>query len=287
MAKMTSAELASKALNIANNYKTSYIWGGLGSPITEVTLQQAINDYAVNKGYAASARRYLGHENAFFFDCVGLIKSILWEWNGNPNHNRGGAKWASNNVPDINADTMINRCSGVSTDFSNVQIGEALWCQGHIGIYIGDGLGVECTPIWANGVQVTAVGNICSKVGYNTRTWTKHGKLPYVNYNAAPSTGSSTAKKKTVDEIAAEVIAGKWGNGQTRVNRLKAAGYDPEKVQDAVNARYSGTAKKTAEEIAKEVIAGKWGNGTTRTKKLKAAGYDPEKIQKKVNELYE
>lgn len=40
---------------------------------------------------------------------------------------------------------------------------------------------------------------------------------------------------KSIDEIVREVIRGNWGNGQDRVNRLKAAGYDPKKVQDRVN----------------------------------------------------
>lgn len=43
------------------------------------------------------------------------------------------------------------------------------------------------------------------------------------------------AKKKTIEEIAKEVINGKWGNGSIRVRKLKEAGYDPYKVQDKVN----------------------------------------------------
>lgn len=43
------------------------------------------------------------------------------------------------------------------------------------------------------------------------------------------------AKGKTVEEIAAEVISGKWGNGQDRKNRLHAAGYDYAEVQKLVN----------------------------------------------------
>ena len=39
-------------------------------------------------------------------------------------------------------------------------------------------------------------------------------------------TGKNTTAKKTVLELAKEVIAGKWGNGQDRKNRLTAAGYD-------------------------------------------------------------
>jgi hypothetical protein len=91
-----------------------------------------------------------------------------------------------------------------------------------------------------------------------------------------------------VAEIAKEVLAGKWGNGDDRKNRLTAAGYNYSEVQAEVNKQTSGTtttAKKSVTEVAKEVIAGKWGNGDDRKKKLQAAGYDPAAVQKKVNEL--
>jgi lysozyme len=58
------------------------------------------------------------------------------------------------------------------------------------------------------------------------------------------STTNSTAKK-SVDEIASEVIAGKWGNGTNRKNRLTAAGYDYNAVQAKVNEKLGSTAKKT------------------------------------------
>ena len=48
-------------------------------------------------------------------------------------------------------------------------------------------------------------------------------------------TGKNTVVKKTVTELAKEVIAGKWGNGQDRKNRLTAAGYDYTAVQNKVN----------------------------------------------------
>ena len=38
-----------------------------------------------------------------------------------------------------------------------------------------------------------------------------------------------------LDEIAQEVIQGKWGNGQDRVNRLTNAGYNYNEVQQKVN----------------------------------------------------
>ena len=50
-------------------------------------------------------------------------------------------------------------------------------------------------------------------------------------------TGASkpAAPKKTVEEIAREVILGKWGNGAERRAKLTAAGYDYTEVQAAVN----------------------------------------------------
>lgn len=130
--------------------------------------------------------------DTFGFDCVCLIKGILWGWRGDASKQYGGASYAINGVPDIGADTMITKCSGVSTDFSKIEVGEAVWCKGHIGVYIGGGLAVECTPKWKNCVQVTSCN--CTKSGYNRRNWTKHGKLPYVSYTGQSEnvTGSRT-----------------------------------------------------------------------------------------------
>ena len=44
-----------------------------------------------------------------------------------------------------------------------------------------------------------------------------------------------TGTKKTVAEIAKEVIQGKWGNGEDRKNRLTKAGYDYGQIQRKVN----------------------------------------------------
>lgn len=45
----------------------------------------------------------------------------------------------------------------------------------------------------------------------------------------------TTTKTKSIDEVAREVIQGKWGNGQERKERLTAAGYDYNAVQKRVN----------------------------------------------------
>ena len=41
--------------------------------------------------------------------------------------------------------------------------------------------------------------------------------------------------KKSIDELAREVINGKWGNGADRKTRLTSAGYNYQEIQNRVN----------------------------------------------------
>ena len=102
------------------------------------------------------------------------------------------------------------------------------------------------------------------------------------------TSNTTTSNTKSIATIVEEVIAGKWGNGEDRKNKLTAAGYNYNEIQTAVNNKLSGKTttsnKKSNETIANEVIAGKWGNGTDRKNRLAAAGYDYNAIQKIVNQ---
>lgn len=89
--------------------------------------------------------------------------------------------------------------------------------------------------------------------------------------------------KKTIDELAREVINGLWGNGQERKDKLTAAGYSYSDVQSRVN-EILYPPKKTVDEIADEVLRGEWGNGDTRYRLLTEAGHDYYMVQRRVNE---
>ena len=207
--------------SIATDYKTLYVLGCFGSPLNDANKERYSKNNSYNKKSARTKKINAASAETFGFDCSNLIKGVLWDWNGDESKSYGGAKYGSNNVPDINADTMISKCSNVSTDFSNIEVGEAVWIKGHIGIYIGDGLAVECIAKWADGVQITAVSNIGKKSGYNSRKWTKHGKLPYIEYIAEQVKPQEEKPSVTVLEWQKAAIAdgfklasgadGKWG----------------------------------------------------------------------------
>ena len=116
------------------------------------------------------------------------------------------------------------------------------------------------------------------KTGYSV--FDSKGNVVYPKSQPAPT-------KKSVDEIAREVIRGDWGNGSDRTKRLSAAGYDANAVQNRVNEILGGssTPKKSIDEVAREVIRGEWGNGADRKNRLVAAGYNYDAVQKRVNEI--
>ena len=100
------------------------------------------------------------------------------------------------------------------------------------------------------------------------------------------SSFTDTSEKKSIDELAQEVIDGKWGINEARKDALEKAGYDYDEVQNRVNEILKEKEnKKSVTEVAKDVINGKYGNGNERKKNLEAEGYDYDEVQSKVNQL--
>lgn len=125
-------------------------------------------------------------------------------------------------------------------------------------------------------------GNLDLDKFYGDKTaWAKYANP---SGKAAATPAHVQPVKKSNEQIAQEVIAGQWGNGNDRKSRLTAAGYDYSAVQSLVNAKVAAPVKKSNDVIAQEVIDGKWGNGADRMNRLGSAGYDANAIQKLVNQ---
>ena len=177
---MNNLDLAAMLRDIAENYKTLYVMGCFGAPMNAANKKRYTQNHEYNRRADRTKLINAASSDTFGFDCVCLIKGVLWGWCGDTSKNYGGAYYCSNGVPDLGTERMISVCKEVSTDFSDIEVGELLWMKGHVGLYIGSGLAVECTPSWANKVQITACNR--SVKGYKRRNWVKHGKLPYVDY---------------------------------------------------------------------------------------------------------
>jgi hypothetical protein len=209
---MTAQEFIAKAIEISKT-KTAYMWGTYGRPITDALINAKKKQYPKRyTGSRVAKLRALVGQGFYAWDCVGLIKGILWGWNGKKN-----VPYATNGVPDTNTTGMRSRCTHRSTDFSTILPGCMLYKPGHVGIYIGDGLAVEATSAWDSKVMITAVTNIGRKSGHKQKRWTEHGRLPWIDYGAAvkPEPEQEETEMKKV-----QVITGNGLNVRAKATTL-------------------------------------------------------------------
>jgi hypothetical protein len=105
----------------------------------------------------------------------------------------------------------------------------------------------------------------------------------------AAKTRRSSTNLKSNDEIVNEVLAGRWGGGDDRKNRLEDEGYDYDVIQLAVNRRIGAGApaahRSTLTEIAQQVIDGHYGEMPEQRRLIEGAGWNFAAIQAEVNRL--
>lgn len=178
--------------------KTLYVKGGWGAPLNDYNKKRVINAYTYNAQRADLINAATA--DTFAFDCCGIVKSVLWGFSADPTKNNGGAQYKANGVPDLSEAGFLSVCTKVSKDWTAVPVGACLFMPGHMGVYIGDGLAVESTPIWADGVQTTHVWNISKKGRGNGRNWTQWGLIPYVDYK------EDEMSKEEIREIIVETM---------------------------------------------------------------------------------
>lgn len=73
------------------------------------------------------------------------------------------------------------------------------------------------------------------KDGYATSSTYVNTNMNCINKYDLTKWDWDKAEAKSLDDIAKEVIEGKWGSGETRKQKLTAAGYDYKAVQKRVN----------------------------------------------------
>lgn len=108
---------------------------------------------------------------------------------------------------------------------------------------------------------------------------------PAIGKVVAPTPTPSA--KKSVDEVAKEVIRGEWGNGDERYNRLTNAGYNYNEIQAKVNELLNSNKPTPAPtpsvdilDLVRKTIRGDFGNGEARRKAL---GSNYDEVQRQVN----
>lgn len=144
-----------------------YVWGTYGNVLTESLFEYKLEQYPEGVGNYEEfiEANWLGGRTA---DCVGLIKGYGWL---DPDTLTIG--YATNGMPDYGANQMYRSASVSGTIDTMPDIpGLAVWFDGHIGVYIGNGQVIE-----ASGTKKGVV-----KTELEGRGWTHWLEIEYISY---------------------------------------------------------------------------------------------------------
>lgn len=147
--------------------KWGYVYGSYCDVLTESELNRLKSVFGSNVSEKEDYIRshWLGRRTA---DCVGLIKGYGWY-----DPTSGTIKYGTNGMKDVSADGMYAAATekGPISTMPDIS-GLAVWHEGHIGVYIGNGYVIHAANTY-DGVIKTPI---------TSSGWTHWLKIPYINY---------------------------------------------------------------------------------------------------------
>lgn len=144
-----------------------YVYGTYGEVLDIFSFDYKKNQYPDEVGNYADfiKQNWLGKRTA---DCVGLIKGYGWL-----NAETNEIVYGTNGMPDISANAMFENATEKGTIDTIPEIpGLAVWHEGHIGIYIGNGEVIQAANTHAGVIRTPL----------NQSSWTHWLKIPFINY---------------------------------------------------------------------------------------------------------
>jgi hypothetical protein len=135
---------------------------------TEALLASKAKQYpnVYSAAYITASRKWLGKPVT---DCVGLVKGIVWQADFQGKYQA---------TSDLSANGMYQKCT-VKGPIATIpeRAGLVVWKDGHIGVYVGNGVVVESRSV-ESGVVRTFLKD---------RPWTNWGECLLVDYAVTPA----------------------------------------------------------------------------------------------------
>ena len=204
-----------------------------------------MTDRVINESSKRITQNYGGHsgvdlgwrqdenQNKVYANCKGVVVEVV-DGLGNLQGSTGVKSWGNY--------VLIKHGNGYHSRYAHLRSG----------ILVKKGQEVdENTQLGVIGDSGNAYGrHLHFEVSTAYNSATRIDPTPYLTKAIYEEPAKPAEPTKSVDELANEVIAGKWGNGQERKDKLTNAGYDYNAVQSKVNEilNVSKSEEKPAEE---------------------------------------
>ena len=209
---------------------TIYVYGTFGQELSESLINQKAKQYLYNlprKGIYRKALLSSGREYAF--DCVGLIKAYLWGGHGNIKYNAS---------QDVSANGILNasKVKGKIKTMPEIP-GLLVQMNGHVGVYIGNGYVIECTPNKTFAKQNHKGGGVC-KTKLSARKWTNWCQCPWITYektNNKPIEEPKKENKKSYNGTLPKLPSRGYFYYDTKNKKVKDKGTQVKRLQQFLN----------------------------------------------------
>ena len=212
---------------------------GLGKPF-------GFYHYVDGSGAQAEADFFIGNCSGYFGKGIPCI-----DWESNQNAAWGNTGYLRQLVRRVIDRTGVKPLIYASQGSFPWGVASELDCGAWVAQYADDRpTGYQDAP-WNEGAYSCAIrqysshGRLAGYPGFldlDKAYMDAGGWAKYVGASGAPAPAPD---RKSDEQLADEVIAGRWGNGDDRRNRLSQAGYDPDAVQAIVNAKMGASARQT------------------------------------------
>ena len=160
---MNNIELVDRLMKIYNELPTVYAKGGIGWKLTDYRYNYLRNQYADNKKYLTPDTK-----GKYACDCSGMIVGAAYDgwYVGHEPTWQSSHDWNDADLHEKMTDKVKPQ---------NAILGMCLWKKGHVGLYVGNGMSLDCNydSATSNGIHLRKI----EEVG-----WTEAGKLPEIQY---------------------------------------------------------------------------------------------------------
>ena len=195
-----------------------YVWGTYGEVLSSAMLEAKLEQYPEELAEQEEfIREHWLHSRTA--DCAGLIKGYGWL-----NAETRELEYGTNGMPDLGSDDFYaNATEKGSIDTIPELPGLAVWREGHIGIYVGNGEVIHASR--------TTVGVIRSRLADGD--WTHWLEIPYISYLPDVSAVGGEAELRAA---LYEAIQNPYGVAGLMGNLYAESGLRPDNLQDTYEA---------------------------------------------------